>query len=161
MGLTANFAELQGLADGLQRVAHPEFLRDLSKQLAAEGLFLVQRGFERSQAPDGSSWAPVLRGGQPLRDKGILMNSLTPAVNATGFEIGTSVKYAATHQSGATIRAKTGPYLRFKVGGRWTSKKEVTIPRRQFLPEGELPESWATSFEKVIDDAIATVGGGR
>jgi phage gpG-like protein len=43
------------------------------------------------------------------------------------------VLYAAIHQLGGTIAAKDAPYLKFKIGDRWASKKSVTIPARPFL----------------------------
>jgi phage gpG-like protein len=43
------------------------------------------------------------------------------------------VIYGPVHQFGATIQAKHAAYLRFVVGGKWVSKKEVTIPARPFL----------------------------
>lgn len=51
-------------------------------------------------------------------------------------KIGTNVVYAPIHEFGGVIRAKNSPYLRFKIGDRWVSKKQVTIPARPFLRTG-------------------------
>ena len=88
--------------------------------------------------PDGQPWVPSYRatnqGGETLRDKGILMNSLTHVVLADGVEYGTNVPYAGPLHFGAEIRAVNGPFLRFKIpGGGWVSKKAVTLPARPFL----------------------------
>ena len=88
--------------------------------------------------PDGQPWVPSYRatnqGGETLRDKGILMNSLTHVVLADGVEYGTNVPYAGPLHFGAEIRAVNGPFLGFKIpGGGWVSKKSVTLPARPFL----------------------------
>ena len=41
--------------------------------------------------------------------------------------------YAAIHQFGGTIKAKNAKNLKFKVKGKWVSKKEVTIPARPYM----------------------------
>lgn len=94
--------------------------------------------FIDQSGPDGQPWAPSYRainqGGETLRDKGILMNSLTHVVLADGVEYGTNVPYAGPLHFGAEIQAVNGPFLRFKIpGGGWVSKKSVTLPARPFL----------------------------
>ena len=94
--------------------------------------------FIDQSGPDGQPWVPSYRatnqGGETLRDKGILMNSLTHVVLADGVEYGTNVPYAGPLHFGAEIRAVNGPFLRFKIpGGGWVSKKSVTLPARPFL----------------------------
>jgi phage gpG-like protein len=146
-------------------------------------------GFVRGVDPYDRPWKPLRsRDGQPLRDSGRLQNSVAGAhlnVTQTGFRITTNVKYAATHQYGATIRAKnarfrfgglgdeqdmvTGgkPMLVFRVGGprprkngRWVSKAEVTIPRRQYMPEGNVGPRWAAALEGTADLVIQRIFGG-
>ena len=99
---------------------------------AARLRFIDQAG------PDGQPWVPSYRatnqGGETLRDKGVLMNSLTHVVLADGVEYGTNVPYAGPLHFGAEIQAVNGPFLRFKIpGGGWVSKKSVTLPARPFL----------------------------
>lgn len=105
--------------------------------LPAIGEHLVgatQLRFADSRAPDGAPWAPVLRGGAPLRDTGMhLMNAVNYRVDGNVLYVGVPYAWAIVHQEGRTIAAKSAPYLRFKVGDRWASKKEVTIPARPFL----------------------------
>ncbi|HYW76729.1 MAG TPA: phage virion morphogenesis protein [Gammaproteobacteria bacterium] len=47
--------------------------------------------------------------------------------------VGTNLIYAPVHEFGATIRAKRAKYLRFKVGGQWVMKEQVTIPARPYM----------------------------
>lgn len=90
--------------------------------------------FIESRSPEGAPWRRVLRGGQPLRDTGThLMNAISHRVEGDSVVVGVPYAWASVHQFGAIIRAKLRPYLRFKVGQRWASKKEVTIPARPFL----------------------------
>lgn len=88
--------------------------------------------------PDGQPWVPSIRarvqGGETLRDKGILMNSITHNVLSDGVEVGTNVPYAIPLHFGAEIRAVNTPFLRFKIpGGGWVRVKSVTLPARPFL----------------------------
>ena len=78
-----------------------------------------------------------MEGGKTLVDSARLMQSITSNASDTGVEVGTNVLYAAIHQFGGTIRAKTSRGLRFKIGkGRdasWATRQSVTIPARPFL----------------------------
>lgn len=73
-------------------------LRDLGDE---EVLRIVER-FERSQAPDGSSWAALkTRNGKPLLDTGALRKSIQKQIlGGVSLEIGTNLSYAAFHQFG-------------------------------------------------------------
>jgi phage gpG-like protein len=69
---------------------------------------------------------------------GTLINSLKARYrrNANGASVFFSpwgVKYATIHEFGGKIRAKAGGLLRFKVNGKWVSKKEVRIPARPYF----------------------------
>lgn len=98
--------------------------------------------FRQSRDPEGRRWKTSIRaattGGRTLIDSAQLRNSIKAESDETGFAVGTNVKHAATHQfgdTGRTIRAKKAKALRFRVGGRWVSKKQVrvSIPARPFL----------------------------
>lgn len=98
--------------------------------------------FRQGKAPDGRRWQTSIRaaqeGGRTLVKTAHLRNSIHARSNASGFAVGTNVKHAATHQfgePGRTIRARRKKALRFRIGGRWISKKQVriTIPARPFL----------------------------
>lgn len=145
----------------LKQVDDPtDFYDALGNDLAE----LTRLHFHDGEDPYGVAWpAPVFRSGQPLRDTGRLMNSITHEADSQGVDVGTNVCYASVHQRGMTITAKPGqpgqntcgrrkgaPYLVFKgIGGQTIRAKEVTIPARPFLPdERGLPDSWQ---ETVLD----------
>ena len=108
--------------------------------------------FRQSRAPSGKKWKTSIRAA--LIATAQLRNSIKSYSDETGFAVGTNAKHAATHQfgePGRTIRAKTRKGLRFQVGGRWVTKKQVKvkIPARPFLglSEGDMQEIKATVEE--------------
>ena len=114
--------------------------------------------FKQSKGPDGRRWKTSIRaaqeGGKTLIQSAQLRNSIHDKSDASGFAVGTNVKYAATHQfgePGRTIRARKKKALRFQVGGKWVTKKQVriTIPARPFLglSEDDMQEMKATVEE--------------
>lgn len=118
---------------------------------------LVKLGFRNSTTPDGARWAPlVFRDGQPLRDTSRLMNSIEHVVTPDGVEVGTNVEYAHVHQTGMTIKPKNGKFLVFTPRGfsHPIFAKQVTVPARPFLPEGDLPTAWGREVLDVIDDYL-------
>lgn len=118
--------------------------------------------FKAGVGPDGRKWAPSIRaeqeGGRTLILKGTLRNSIHSQADASGFAVGTNVKYAAEHQFGdeRTIRARKKPFLCFKIGGKWIKKKTVTIrvPARPFLgfSEDDLKDIKKTADEFMGDN---------
>ncbi len=98
--------------------------------------------FREGKAPNGREWKTSIRaaqeGGRTLIQTGQLRNSIHARSDASGFAVGTNVKYAATHQfgePGRTIRARKKKALHFQIGGKWIIRKQVhiTIPARPFL----------------------------
>jgi len=96
--------------------------------------------FATGTTPDGNQWPQSIRvkmaqgNGQTLVDKGQLVRSITHEANDGGVEIGTNVIYAAIHQFGGTIRAKTAKGLRFSIPGvGFVNVQAVNIPARPFL----------------------------
>ena len=127
----------------------------------------VRLSFVSGRSPYGEPWPPLrFRSGQPLRDTGRLMNSITYRVGKNHVEIGTNVCYAPVHQYGATIKASPGqpgrnrcgvrrgaPFLVFRgMGGETILAKEVRIPPRPFLPdERGLPPTMRRNVLNVIN----------
>lgn len=120
--------------------------------------------FKQSKAPDGQKWKTSIRaareGGRTLVQTAQLRNSIRTKSDASGFAVGTNVKHAATHQfgdPGRTIRARRKKALRFQVGGRWVSKKEVrvTIPARPFLG---LSDEDMREIRETVEDFIGKDG---
>ena len=108
-------------------------------------------GLSRAKARTGADGRPP---SAPLIQSAQLRNSIHDKSDASGFAVGTNVKYAATHQfgePGRTIRARKKKALRFQVGGKWVTKKQVriTIPARPFLglSEDDMQEMKATVEE--------------
>ena len=169
MPVSGDFAGLEKLRKAMASLATPEAKRGMSVALAGTATTLVQRTFQRSTDPYGKQWKPLSsRDGIALRDTGRLMNSLTrvPAATASGFTISTGVRYAAVHQYGATIKAKTNKGLRFRVGGprgrgQWVRKQRVTIPRRQFMPEGQIGPVWRADLEATANRVMARTMGAK
>ena len=77
--------------------------------------------FKQSKDPDGRRWKTSIRaaqeGGKTLIQSAQLRNSIHAKSDASGFAVGTNVKYAATHQfgePGRTIRVNRKKALRFQ-----------------------------------------------
>jgi len=88
-------------------------------------------------------WKPTLReGGTPLvksaRQASRIRSAFVYSVAGAVATIRNLYKYAFVHDQGAAgggfvIKAKNAKMLRFKIGDRWTQKKQVTIPQRRFM----------------------------
>lgn len=106
-------------------------------EIGAYGVSSTQLRFVDQSDVDGNpwkqSWRAKLQNGQTLRDKGLLMNSLTHNSFENGVEWGTNIEYAIPMHFGSHILPKTGQYLVFNVAGNWRKVKEVTNPPRSFL----------------------------
>lgn len=93
--------------------------------------------FENSEDPEGNRWRNSLRanveGGKTLVQSSGLKNSISVHATAKGFAVGTNKKYAAIHQFGGTIRAKSKKGLIFKINGKFIQRQEVEIPARPFI----------------------------
>jgi phage virion morphogenesis protein len=90
---------------------------------------------DASKTPTGETFAPVVRGGKPLRDTSAhIYNALHSRATNDAVVVGVPYAWARVHQFGAVIRAKNVPYLRFLIRGKgWASKKQVTITARPWL----------------------------
>jgi phage gpG-like protein len=136
---------------------------------------LIGLGFNDQQDPWGNAWAPLSplsRSGQPLRDTGRLMNSISSMIEGDKLTVGTNVCYGLVHQFGATVTAqkptgsnlcgytpKGAPRLAWSAGGAIHFAKSVTIPARPFMPikpggNGELPEQWEDELRDSIESMI-------
>lgn len=128
---------------------------------------LIKLGFKTGTAPDGTKWAPLkFRNGSPLRDKGLLMNSIVPRFGPDYVDIGTNRVGAAVHQFGATIRPVKAKMLRFFAEGSKVPifRKSVTVPARPFLPldpsgNASLPPGWQKSFLETVRKRLEGKGG--
>lgn len=111
-------------------------MRDIAAAMAA----WTDRRFETETAPDGTPWKRSRRaleeGGQTLTDSARLRQSIAQRADRASAEVGTNVIYAGVHQAGATIRPVSAGALVFKIGDRFVSTQEVTVPARPYLGIG-------------------------
>lgn len=125
-------AALRGLAGVL---ADPT---PLNQEIAALGESSTRLRFRSETSPDGTQWKPSLRaqlqGGKTLTASGHLSGSISSRSGANFAEWGVNRIYAAIHQFGGVIRAKSAGALRFRLAnGGFATVKSVTMPARPFL----------------------------
>jgi len=143
----------EGVAQLLARLTDAG--EDPEPWLAAIGRVLksdIQMGFRSGTDPYGRPWAPLRsRSGQPLVDRGHLMNSIDFAVEDNSVIVGTNKLYAGTHQFGAEIRPRSAKALHFFVNGRPVFARKVSIAARPFLPWEGLPGPWAGDVKSELN----------
>ncbi len=134
--------------------------------MRAIGVGLVeatQSRFESQTTPDGTPWKPLnpgyaagKRGPGILRESGMrggLQGSITfQTRGGLEVEVGSNKVYAAIHQFGGVITAKTGRGLVFKIGGQFIRKRSVTIPARPYLGFGAADQA---VVEEVIEIVVS------
>lgn len=116
-------------------------IKGINKSIAEGIRTSTMERFRTEKNPDGKKWKTSIRareeGGKTLTKSGKLKTSIRSTASVSGFAVGTNDIRAATLQFGdeRTIRPRRGPVLRFRIDGRWISKKEVhvKIPARPFL----------------------------
>jgi len=94
----------------------------------------IHQNFIAGGRPEG--WKPTVLGNKPLMGSGALMNSAQVSSQSdvhVEVTVGQGLPYTYIHQFGGTITAKKAPYLKFKMGDQWVSKKSVTIPARRYV----------------------------
>ncbi len=93
--------------------------------------------FETGAAPDGAAWPEALAArdeGRPTLVKSArLRDSIQRRASRDRVEVGTNVVYAAIHQFGGTIQAKTPRGLVFRGARGWARAASVDIPARPYL----------------------------
>lgn len=188
MGVTENnpgsLAELTRKVRYLQGAG---FKAELSQVLAAEALHQVEEGFIGERDPYGRPWAPLSRkrrrgsraSAQLLRDSGRMYNSRAAAPTDGGFRLSITARYAAVHQYGGVIPARSNARAQTiwqnprtgRIVGRNTRLKsvlettpkhgstfgQIVIPRRQMVPEkdtGGLGPIWLPAFNQVADSLM-------
>lgn len=131
-------------------------LADMGEYLTAS----TQDRFRTSTAPDGSKWqansestylsilgnkhsddhgklstkgVSRVTSKRPLVGDGTLMRDIHYQMSGNLLLVGSNLIYAATHQFGATIKAKNGKSLSWKIGEISVFVKQVKIPAREYL----------------------------
>jgi phage gpG-like protein len=125
------------LAELQRRATDTSPLMDRLGQAAVSDM---QERFDTETTPGGARWTPSIRareeGGKTLTQSARLRQSLTHNVMGRDrVEAGTNVIYAGVHNQGATIRAKSGGKLTFRLPGGlgFRSVDQVIIPQREFI----------------------------
>lgn len=110
------------------------------------GRALVTSARERitatNMAPDGNVWPASFRaqqdGGKTLWMSGALERGINSRAAADHVLVGSDQRYAAVHQFGAVIRAKTAKGLSFALAdGSHHVVSQVTIPARPYIGMSE------------------------
>lgn len=119
-------------------VALGEDATDVMRAIATYGEASTRERFETETGPDGEQWKPSLRaklsGGRTLTLDGHLGDSISPSWSSDTAEWGSNREYAAIHQEGGEIRAKSAGGLRFQIaGGGFVTAQKVSMPARPYL----------------------------
>jgi phage virion morphogenesis protein len=143
VSLSVTAKDLGAAAAKIDHVARAtEHAAPLMKRIGAVLEASARKRFRSQTAPDGSTWRPSIRvqrsGGTTLIDKGHLRDSITHDADDRHAVIGSNLIYAAIHQTGGVIRAKSGGVLTFNIPGvGWRRVSSVTIPARPYLGVSE------------------------
>ncbi len=129
--------------------------RELMDTIGSFGVSSTQQRFLDKKSPDGDNWTKSARakkdGGQTMRDTNRLFESLTHEASPDHVAWGTNVIYAAIHQFGGVIKAKTAKGLSFFVGGSFVNVKQINMPARPFLDVSSEDEA---EINTIVDDWI-------
>lgn len=150
-----SFGEMAERARGLSRT-------EVAETLAEESLALISDGFVDGVAPDGTPWVELkIREGQPLRDKGGLMNSWArETADDSGFTLINGKEYADYHQQGTGIHGPRGMKIvpvtakALKIPGVGFRASSDGTPARPMVPDGELPKRWADRYDEAITEYL-------
>lgn len=135
--ITLKIENDDAVLSALKQISSAEMRADILDDVGAYGVSSTQQRFLDQESPDGEAWEQSYRakaeGGSTLRDKDYLFQSLTHIFSADKVEWGSNKIYAAIHHFGGVIKAKSAKALRFAIGGNVYTKKQVTMPAREYL----------------------------
>jgi phage gpG-like protein len=96
----------------------------------------------------GTPGKPKVKSGN-LRDsiRGDFQSGKNP-----GFTLSSDEVYAGIQEMGGTIRAKSGKYLTFQIGGSWVKVPSVTIPARPYLNPAVMEN--LKKFKTIITESV-------
>lgn len=118
-------------------------------------LSAAQMRFRSMSGPDGKAWKKSRRaleaGGQTLSLSALLRRSLTYEASRDGVAVGTNLAYAAIHQFGGIIRAKSGPFLAIPITAK---ARDEGSPRN--MPGLKVAQSIKGQF-MLVDSKTGTV----
>lgn len=173
--LSGDFGSLTAFGNRVGGLANPSFMRQVSKEIADEGLNLVQVGFSQQRNPYGSPWFPkkypdgrsILRGSSGKLERSFIRLYAGPDAAI----IGSKAREAVFAQSGTgiygprkqRITPKRGRALRFKIGGRWAFAKSVEGSRQRLMMPLEHRPSiyWGKAFQARVSALLRNRLAGR
>lgn len=151
------------ISPSLARLEEPSLRQRVLKGMGTVIMSNAQRAFDEP-ALRPSAWPKRKGGSNPLMIRsGDLRQGIHMQVQGDSVVVGSPTKYAAIHQLGGVITAKSG-LLKFKIGDRWISKKSVTIPARPFFPfnaRGQLTGNAKQEIQDVVDALIGQAAAGQ
>jgi len=122
-------------------------MKDKSKLNARLSMVMLQdvkKNFTKQKNSDGSNWESLkFRKGQPLRNKGSLMNSISNAYDNKDAIVGTNLVYARVHNEGYSFKPtkKQRGFFLFNPNLRGLAfASMIKIPQREYMflsDEGE------------------------
>lgn len=132
------------IQDARVRAAFGAFLRlaedasPVMADIATIGENSTLERFATETDPEGKKWKQSLRarlaGGKTLTKDGHLGDSVSSRSDASIAEWGVNRIYAAIHQFGGVIRAKSAKALRFRLAsGEFVQTRSVRMPARPYL----------------------------
>lgn len=125
-----DFSKLAKWAERLDGVPHVK--RSILANVGEELIELIREGFDRQADPYGSPWAPTVRGGRILRDRGHLSSSWhRKTLSSSQVVVGPGVEYARYHQTGTR-----------------------RMPARKMVPDSGLPAGWERRVVKIAKAAL-------
>ena len=145
--LQYTLADFPKMAERFQNLAKKG--KDKSKManiIMSQLVMSATNRFDEKKTPDGRPWR------SPLYRTGTLSKSVLGAADETTVNIGSNLKYAAIHQFGGEIAAKTAAYLKFKINEQWVQTKKVNIPANPYV--GMSNEDRAAIEEKLAEELL-------
>jgi hypothetical protein len=183
--LDGDFGSLTAFGSRIGNLASPSFMRQVSKEIADEALFQVQKGFVEQRDPYGVPWAPkkfpdgrpVLRGTSGRLERSFVRLYAGPDAVIIGskarealFTYGTGIygprKQRIFPKKGRALRIPTGMQGRSS-SGRFTTKgiffrSVAGSPRRLTMPlEHRSSSEWGRAFKKRVSALLRARLAGR
>lgn len=173
--LSGDFGKLTAFSSRVAAFGNPATMRQISKEIADEALFQVQKGFSEQRDPYGPPWAPkkfndgrkILRGTSGRLERSFVRLYAGPDAAI----IGSKSRYAIFAQTGTgiygprgqRITAKSGKSLRFKLGGRFVFAKSIAgSPQRLMMPTPHRNSIyWGKAFQARVSAVLRARLGGK
>lgn len=173
--LSGDFSKLTAFGERVGAFGSPATMRQISKEIADEALFQVQKGFVEQRDPYGTPWFPkkfpdgrsILRGTSGKLERSFVRLYAGPDAAIIGSKAREAV-FAMSGTgiygpSGRRITPKAGRALRFKAGGRWMFAKSVEGSRQRLMMPTPHRNSvyWGKAFQARVSAVLRARMSGR